>query len=79
MNLYIVRDYVAEKNGPTFEAVNDAVAIRATKKMLEQYPPEDFGIYHVGTITETSEGEIIIQSGWRHIDGGQIKFEEFKT
>lgn len=36
MNLYVIKDKVAEKNGPVFQAENDGVAIRSYSKLIKE-------------------------------------------
>lgn len=38
MNLYSIKDNLAEECGPLFAAINDAVAVRMSKQMLSDYP-----------------------------------------
>nr|QJB18827.1 MAG: nonstructural protein [Microvirus sp.] len=52
MNLYTVKDNLAEEFGDLFEAKNDAVAARKVQNMFRNYPEtktSDFGLYLVGT------------------------------
>jgi len=52
VNLYAVRDRIAEETGPIFMAKNDAIALRQTQQLLrsEQVTdPEDFELWMVGT------------------------------
>jgi len=52
MNLYTIRDTVAEEHGPIFEALNDGVAKRAFRQMLskEVTHPEEYDLIIVGTV-----------------------------
>lgn len=50
-NLYTVYDILAEKYGPVFESVNDAVATRQFRNMLKDMPDiskEDFQLVKLG-------------------------------
>lgn len=40
-SLYVVKDIIADKCGPIFQAENDLVALRAFKKLLSKIPFED--------------------------------------
>ena len=52
MNLYVIRDLVADECGPVFEANNDAVAVRNFKNLLQKdgVYPEDYELLLVGNI-----------------------------
>lgn len=54
-NIYTIKDKVAEECGPLFQAVNDAVAIRSTIKVLSQaVDPADYALLRIGAYnTET--------------------------
>lgn len=45
-NLYVIEDTKAESQGPIFEAVNHAVAIRGVQQMKIS-TPEDFILLHI--------------------------------
>ena len=58
--LYSIYDSVAEEFGPIFEAVNEAVALRAKKGLLKQVDPSmlaEFDLFCVGEY-EIVEGEV---------------------
>lgn len=51
MFIYSVRDSLAKDFGPSFEAVNDEVALRSARMGMRSYPgkvPDDFVLYRVG-------------------------------
>lgn len=60
--LYLLFDKIAEIHGPTFEAVNDAVAIRNIRNMTNLTTPEDFILkrvaYRTGTVVLADIQEI---------------------
>ena len=52
VNLYTIRDRMADETGNLFEAVNDAVAIRQYKHLLNQNPhakSEDYQLLKLGS------------------------------
>lgn len=51
MNLYSLKDVVADEYGPVFEAKNDDVAIRVCKQIPQKSPDivlSDFELYRIG-------------------------------
>lgn len=51
--LYVIYDKLAEKSGPVFEAVNDAVAARAARQMLHNVvDSEDYELMYIGRIVD---------------------------
>ena len=54
MRLYVIKDRVAETNGPVFEAVNDGVAMRAFRSILakEITSPDEYDLILVGIINK---------------------------
>ena len=44
-NLYTIRDCVAEQCGPVFQAVNDGVALRNVRAMMDKVPDYDRDAY----------------------------------
>lgn len=50
-NLYVIRDCVAEQNGPVFQAVNDAVAMRGYNEEMRKSPyPSDFELIRIASM-----------------------------
>lgn len=52
MRVYTVYDEVAEESGPLYEAVNDSVALRKFRQLLQQVSPTDqdaFKLYYLGS------------------------------
>lgn len=50
--LYTIFDRVAEEAGPTFNAVNDGIALRNFQNLMEKVPPiqkQEYRLYKVGT------------------------------
>lgn len=62
IGLYLLYDTIAELHGPTFEAVNDAVAVRNINSMKGMQHPEDFILkrvaYRTGTVILSSYEQI---------------------
>lgn len=57
--IYVINDRLANENGPVFQAVNDAVALRQFTQVLEKTKyPEDYKLFCVGEIEE--DGQLII-------------------
>lgn len=57
MRLYAIYDCVAEQGGPIFSAVNDGVAIRQYRAVLQQVSPVDrdaYRLYLVGRYDQDS-------------------------
>lgn len=57
MELYTIRDRVAEESGPLFEAKNKGIAIRQITKMLEGVPKASLGDYkllYMGTYNSSA-------------------------
>lgn len=51
--IYVIYDKMADDNGPVFQAVNDAVAIREFSQLLENTKyPEDFELLCVAEIDD---------------------------
>lgn len=51
--LYVIYDRLAEKSGPVFEAVNDAVAARAARQMLQNVvDSDDYELMYIGNIID---------------------------
>jgi len=51
VRLYTIYDRVAEEAGPLFPAVNDGIAIRNYRNVLEQVPEYqrgDYRLYYIG-------------------------------
>lgn len=76
--LYIVRDTVANIDGPVMQAANDRVAVR-TFKGMEIPEKQDYELHKIATI-EFLEGEIvdIKQDFVLLISGKEISTEEEK-
>lgn len=61
MELFTIKDLVANRCGPVFQAVNSKVAQRSMRQMLEKVDPsdfEEFKLFHIGSFNEES-GKII--------------------
>lgn len=74
MRLYAIYDRVAEQGGPIFSAVNDGVAIRQYRALLQQVSPVDrdaYKLYLVGRYDQdamrvfemVNPSEIILEPG----------------
>lgn len=52
MRVYMIFDRLAEEAGPVFEQKNDAVALRAYRKMLSNQgaSPDEYQLLWIGTI-----------------------------
>lgn len=51
MNLYSIKDIIAEEFGPVFQAKNDQVAVRQVNNTFRATPPgdpESFQLYRIG-------------------------------
>lgn len=60
MNLYVVRDIVADQSGPVFEAVNDGVAARQYRAIVKDAEnPADYQLLCIGRVDRsTGQAEI---------------------
>ena len=78
MNLYTVRDYVAEEAGPVFEAKNDEVAKRNFVEILGKtaLKPSDFGLYCIGVFDHDLMNMTAASPGGRLVCDGK-QYEEF--
>lgn len=64
MNLYTIKDTLANRCGPVFQSVNHKTAMRATRQMLEKVDPIDFPEFQllfIGTFNEESGVIVSIQ------------------
>ena len=53
LNIYSIQDKTAERFGPIFEAVNDAVASRQCGNIMQKIPPEyreEYKLCRIGSI-----------------------------
>lgn len=65
-NLYVIEDVKAETQGPIFEAVNHAVAIRGVQQMKISVP-EDFILLFIGTRNGSDiQSEVPLEISWNH-------------
>lgn len=60
VNLYSIKDILAEEYGPIFEAKNDAVATRSYKQLVEKNKlnTSEFVLYYVGKFENDGDGVI---------------------
>lgn len=70
LGLYSIYDKVAEQYGPVWQARNDAVAVRAARKVLESVAPWDRDAYVIREV-----GMVDDQSGV--VTGQMIRDVEF--
>lgn len=52
MQLYSIKDVVAQEFGPVFQAKNDGVAIRQVNNTFKTMPPGDADAFHLFKIGE---------------------------
>lgn len=52
MKVYTVFDRVAEEAGPLYEAINDGIALRNFRGVMEKIPPYQHGDYRLYCIAE---------------------------
>lgn len=56
VELYLIRDLLAEENGPVFQSKNEAVAVRQFKQIMKDVSdPTEYALYRVGYITKDAE------------------------
>nr|QJB21711.1 MAG: nonstructural protein [Microvirus sp.] len=62
-SLYTILDRVAEECGPLFESVNDGVALRNFKNLLDKVPPyqkSEYRLYKVGAFDTKTMGMTVL-------------------
>lgn len=60
--MYVVYDRVAEEGGPVFVAVNDGVARRQYRALLQQVSPVDIDSYKLYLVGEYDTDSMEVQS-----------------
>jgi len=61
-SVYVIFDRVAEESGPLFEAVNDGIALRNFKNVLENVPSYQRGDYRLFKVGEYTNKPIQLVS-----------------
>lgn len=60
VGIYLIRDVVAEDDGPLFEAVNDEVAKRSFYNLIKQnnINPNEYQLIRLGYVTKNGQYEL---------------------
>ena len=68
VNLYVIRDKVAESSSMPFSAVNDGIAKRQYNNLVKDVvSPDDFELWQVGTYDDTSDSLYGYEGGNRQV------------
>lgn len=79
INVYSIRDTVAERFGPLFEALNDAVAVRNFKAVISKTMYEgDFILYKLAEY-DSEMGYIMPLNAPQMIEVAKLDDSEYKT
>lgn len=56
VNLYVIKDIVADDIGPVFSAKNDGVAVRQYRAVVKSVTnPAEYELYCIGNVSQTME------------------------
>lgn len=74
MRVYMIFDRLAEEAGPVFEQKNDAVALRAYRKMLKSQgeSPDEYQLLWIGTIDHRTVKCVINDSPVEVVSGAEV-------